>query len=79
MQYFVRAVEMHKESDRTFGPELLCAGLSVAKGEARRMVLASDPALQLRADACVRNRGHVQTKYRCWLNERGEFQEAVLV
>jgi len=79
MQYFVRAVEMHKESDRTFGRELLCAGLGAARDEAKRMVLASDPALRLRADACARNRGHVQTKYRCWLNERGEFQETVLV
>jgi len=79
MQYFVRAMETHKESDRTFGPELRCAGLTIAKAEAKRMVLSSDPAVKLRADACVRNGGQVRTKYRCWLNERGDFQEAVLV
>ncbi len=79
MQYFVRTMEKHKESDRTFGPELPCPGLAVAKAEAKRLVLAADPAVRLQADACARNGGHVQTKYRCWVNERGDFQESVLV
>ena len=79
MQYFVRAMEKHKESTRTFGPELPCPGLEVAKAEAQRIVLAADPAVRLQADACARNRGQVRTKYRCWINERGDFQERVLV
>ena len=36
-------------------------------------------AVRLQADACMRNRDHVRTKYRCWINERGEFQESALV
>jgi hypothetical protein len=79
MQYFVRAMEKHKESDRTFGPESPCSGLAVAKAEAKRLVLSADPAVRLQADACVRNRGQVRTKYRCWVNERGDFQERTLV
>ena len=79
MQYFVRSMEMHKESSRTFSPERLCYGLSAAKAEAKRIVLSADPALMLQADACARNRGQVRTKYRCWVNERGEFQESNLV
>ena len=79
LQYFVRAMEKHLESDRTFGPEFLCADLQTAKAEAKRMVLTSDPAVRLQADACMRNGRQVSTKYRCWLNERGDFQESVLV
>jgi hypothetical protein len=79
MQYFVRAMETHKESDRTFGPEVPCAGLAAAKAEAKRIVLSADPARRLQADACARNGGPVRTKYRCWVNERGDFQESVLV
>jgi hypothetical protein len=79
MQYFVRTMETHKESDRSFGPELLCAGLAVAKEEAKRLVLSSDPSRRLQADACARNGGRVRTKYRCWMNERGEFHESMLV
>jgi hypothetical protein len=78
MQYFVRAMEKHEESKHIFGPELPCSGLPMAKAEAKRMVLSSDPALRLLADACARNGGQVRTKYRCWINERGEFQESVL-
>jgi len=72
-------MEMHKESDRTFGPEVLCSDLSMAQTEAKRIVLAADPAIRLQADACARNRGHVRTKYRCWIDERGDFQEKLLV
>jgi hypothetical protein len=79
MQYFVRAMAMHKDSARTFGPEVPCAGLAAAKEEAKRIVMNADPALRVQADACSRNRGLVWTKYRCWINERGDFQEKVLV
>jgi len=72
-------MEKHKEGSHTFGPELPCSGLEVAKAEAKRIVLAADPAVRLQADACMRNRDHVRTKYRCWINERGEFQESALV
>ena len=79
MQYFVRTLERHKESSRTFGAERPCPGLAAAKDVAKRMVLESPPAVMLQADACFRNREGVRTKYRCWINERGEFQESALV
>ena len=78
MQYFVRAMEKHEGSKNTFGPEVPCSRLDTAKAEAKRMVLSSDPALRLLADACARNGTQVRTKYRCWINERGDFQESVL-
>ena len=78
MHYFVRTMEKHKESTRVFSPELPYFGLSDAKAAARRLVLESNPALMLHADACSRNRNEVRTKYRCWINERGEFQECAL-
>lgn len=79
MQYFVRTMETHKESPRVFSPELPCSGLAEAKKQAKRLVLESPPKVMLQADACFRNRAQVRTKYRCWINERGEFQESVLV
>jgi hypothetical protein len=79
MQYFVRAMEKHDDSKNVFGPELACSGLDNAKAEAKRMVLSSDPALRLLADACSRNGGQVRTMYRCWINDRGDFQESVLL
>ena len=79
MQYFVRTREKHKESSGAFSSELPCYGLAAAKAEAKRLVLSSNPALQLQADACARNGEVVKTKYRCWINERGEFRESVLV
>jgi len=79
MQFFVRAMEKHKDSDRVFGPELPCTDVGMAKERAKRMVLESDPAIRLQADACIRNGASVQTKYRCWRNERGEFLERQLV
>lgn len=79
MEYFVRTMEKHKLSKQVFSPETPCPGLMAAKAEARRLVRAAPPEVQLQADACARNRGFVQTKYRCWVNERGEFQESVLV
>jgi hypothetical protein len=79
MEYFVRTMEKHKESTKVFSAELPCSGLEQAKDEARRMVMQSHPSIMLQADACFRNREQVRTKYRCWINERGEFQERALV
>jgi len=79
MTYFVRTIERHKESTRVFGAEVPCSGLESAKEAAKRIVMESHPALMLQADACFRNRMQVLTKYRCWINERGEFQERALV
>jgi hypothetical protein len=72
-------MERHKESAREFGPELPCPALGFAKEEAKRLVLRSDPGRMLQADACARNRNEVRTKYRCWINERGEFHERALI
>ena len=77
--YFVRTMEMHKDSTRSFSAEVPYSGLRKAADEAKRRVLDSDPALMLQADACFRNRNQVTTKYRCWINERGEFHEQTLV
>jgi len=79
MQYFVRTMEKHKDSVGNFGPELTCNGLTQAKDEAKRIVLSSNPKMMLQADACFRNQNGVRTKYRCWMNERGEFHEYALV
>ena len=79
MQYFVRTLEKHKESTGVFGPELPFRGLPHAQAEARRLVQSSDPAVQLQADACVRNKGIVRTKYRCWINDHQEFHECAFV
>ena len=83
MEYFVRTMEKHKESVNVFSSEIVTFGLTQATDDAKRMVLESDPAMMLQADACFRNRsvvqGGVRTKYRCWINERGEFHESVLI
>lgn len=79
MQYFVRTMEMHKDSTRAYGPELRCSGLPAAREAAKRRVLEAPRELMLRADVCFRNRIGVRTKYRCWINERGEFQERELI
>jgi len=79
MKYFVRTMEKHKESAKVFSAEVPCSGLEHAKQEAKRIVMKSSPALMLQADACFRNQALVRTKYRCWINERGEFQERALV
>ena len=78
MQFFVRVMETHKESPRTFYPEVACAGLSQAKDEAKRQVMESRPDRMLQADACMRNHGHVLTKYRCRRDERGDLHEYIL-
>jgi len=72
-------MEKHKQSNHTFLPEIPCSGLRNATDEAKRRVLASNPAIMLQADACVRHRAQVRTKYRCWINARGEFHERTLI
>lgn len=79
MQYFVRTMEKHENRSNTFSPEIPCPGLLAAKAEAKRIVMASDPALRLLADACSRNGGQVRTMYRCWINEQGSFRESALL
>jgi hypothetical protein len=79
MQYFVRTMERHKDSKRILSPEVQCSGLGKAIDEAKRKVLESDRAIMLQADACARNRNEVRTKYRCWIDERGSFNERALV
>jgi hypothetical protein len=86
VQYFVRIMNAHKESPwcgsapplKRLYPELACAALGQAIDQAKRRVLESDRTLMLQADACSRNRGQVQTKYRCWIDERGAFKELAL-
>jgi hypothetical protein len=78
MNYFVRTMETHKESKRIFSEEVPCSGLNEAREEAKRIVLTSRPQLMVQADACFRNKARVWTNYRCWINERGEFQERAL-
>jgi hypothetical protein len=59
-------------------PELSCFTLGQAIEEAKRSVLESDKTIMLRADACSRNNNQVRTKYRCWIDERGGFNELAL-
>ena len=79
MQYFVRTMERHKESMKQLSAEVPCAALNQAIDEAKRTVLESDRAIMLQADACSRNRDQVRTRYRCWIDERGTFNERALV
>jgi hypothetical protein len=87
VQYFVRAMDVRKESRqpasvpmvRQLYPEVACRALSEAIEYAKRIVLESDKAVMLQADACLRNRNLVRTKYRCWIDERGTFNELALV
>ena len=75
MEFFVRAMEMHKHSSKSFSPELPCADLTEAKDQAKRQAMEADPDLMLQVDACLRTHGHVVTKYRCRINRRGELHE----
>jgi hypothetical protein len=59
-------------------PEVPCAALGEAIDGAKWTVLESDRNLMLQSDACSRNRNEVQIKYRCWIDERGVFNERVL-
>ena len=85
MQYFVRTTDARKEVPRRtvpivklLYPELACSTLGQAIDEAKRTVLESDKTIMLQADACARNLNHVRTKYRCWIDERGTFNELAL-
>ena len=87
MEYFVRTMDGRKENRQSGAappikrlyPELVCSALDQAIDEAKRRVLESDKAIMLQADACSRNRNLVRTKYRCWIDERGAFNERALV
>jgi hypothetical protein len=86
VEYFVRTMDVRKESrhgaaaplSKQLYPELACSSLSQAIDEAKRKVLESDRVTRLQADACSRNRNQVWTKYRCWIDERGGFNELSL-
>jgi len=86
VQYFVRTDDIRKESrhsgsaplTKRLYPELACFTLGQAIEEAKRSVLESDKTIMLRSDACSRNNNQVQTKYRCWIDERGAFNEIAL-
>jgi hypothetical protein len=85
--YFVRTTDSRKQPKwrgsvpvvKRLYPELACSALGQAIDQAKRRVLASDKTLMLQADACSRNRDQVRTKYRCWIDERGTFNERALV
>ncbi len=85
MQYFVRTMDARKEGRqrsvpvvKVLYPELACSTLDQAIDQATRRVLESDKTIMLRADACSRNMNQVRTKYRCWIDERGAFNELAL-
>jgi hypothetical protein len=85
VQYFVRTTDVRKEVPRRtvpivrrLYPELTCFTLSQAIAEAKRTVLESDKTIMLQADACARNLNQVRTKYRCWIDEYGTFNERAL-
>jgi hypothetical protein len=90
MQYFVRAKEMQKDNLKgprakasavppKLYPDVEFSALGVAVNEAKRAVLESDRAVMLQAEACFRNRNLVRTKYRCWIDERGAFNESAFI
>jgi hypothetical protein len=86
VQYFVRTMDVRKQSRhgasvpllKQLYPELVCSSLAQAIGEAKRKVLESGTVTMLQADACSRNGNQVRTKYRCWIDERGGFNELSL-
>ncbi len=86
MQYFVRTNDVRKENRhrssvplvKRLYPELACFTLGQAIDQAKRSVLESDRTIMLQADACARNMNQVRTKYRCWIDERGAFNEIAL-
>ena len=86
MEYFVRTMDVRKESRQSGSlpfrkqqySEIVCYALGQAIEEAKRRVLESDRSIMLQADACFRNRNQVWTKYRCWIDERGVFNERAL-
>jgi len=86
VQYFVRTIDVRKENRRggaeplvkRLYPEVACPTLGQAIEQAKRRVLESDRTVMLLADACSRNQNQVRTKYRCWIDERGTFNELAL-
>lgn len=85
MQYFVRTTDARKDNRqrsvpivKVLYPELACSTLGQAIEQAKRSVLESDKSIMLQADACFRNMNQVRTKYRCWIDERGTFNELAL-
>jgi hypothetical protein len=85
VQYFVRTMDVRKQGRsgsvplvKRLYPEVACAALGQAIDQAKRSVLESDRSLMLQADVCSRNRNEVQTKYHCWIDERGALNERVL-
>ncbi len=86
MQYFIRTTDVRKENRRSGSvplgkrlyPELACAALGQAidQSQVDGAGIRQNPDLQ--ADACSRNRNQVRTKYRCWIDERGVFNELTL-
>ncbi len=86
MQYFVRTTDIRKETRHVGAtpvvkreyPELACYNLNQAIDEAKRSVLEAGKNVLLQADACTRNSNQVRTKYRCWIDERGAFNELAL-
>lgn len=87
VQYFIRAMDVRKENPRSRSaplvkrlyPEVACSTLSQAIDQAKRSVLETEKAMMLQADACSRNRNQVRTRYRCWIDERGAFNEVTLI
>jgi hypothetical protein len=85
VQYFVRTMDVRKQGRsgsaplvKQLYPDVACAALDQAIEKAKRSVLEADKALMLQADACSRNSNKVQTKYHCWIDERGAFNERTL-
>jgi hypothetical protein len=85
VQYFFRTMDVRKQGRsgsvplvKLLYPDVACAALGQAIDQAKRCVLESDRTLMLQADACSRNNNAVQTKYHCWIDERGAFSERVL-
>ena len=86
VEYFVRTTDIRKENRQSGSlpltkrqyPEIVCYALGQAIDEAKRRVLESNESIRLQADACSRNRNQVWTKYRCWIDERGAFNEHTL-
>lgn len=87
MQYFIRTVERKRDNARRFPqptappatyPVISFPGLAEAMGEAKRTVMESDKSIMLQSEACFINGNKVRTKYRCWIDERGSFNECAL-
>jgi hypothetical protein len=85
VQYFFRTMDVRKQGRnasvplvKLLYPDVACAALGQAIEQAKRCVLESDRTLMLQSDACFKNKNEVQTKYRCWIDERGVFNERTL-